>query len=159
MLPTKKPCASSLARTHALFPPLSPNNIMTVRIGLHAQNVLGTKLLPCSLAPLTGYYRTGCCDTGADDTGVHTVCVVLTLDFLAFSRSRGNDLTTPMPQFNFPGLKPGDRWCLCASRWKEALDAGCAPKVILERTHKETLRFVSLEDLKRHALGDHPAAA
>jgi hypothetical protein len=78
--------------------------------------------------------------------------VLLTLDFLAFSRSRGNDLSTPMPQFNFPGLKPGDRWCLCASRWKEALDEGCAPKVVLESTHKETLRFVSLDDLKRHAV-------
>jgi uncharacterized protein (DUF2237 family) len=159
MSPRKKPVFRLLHKPKQLRPSLSPNTTMTVRIGLHAQNVLGTKLLPCSLAPLTGYYRTGCCDTGADDTGVHTVCVVLTLDFLAFSRSRGNDLTTPMPQFNFPGLKPGDRWCLCASRWKEALDAGCAPKVILESTHKETLRFVTLEELKRHALGDHPTAA
>ncbi|MCS6808973.1 MAG: DUF2237 domain-containing protein [Bacteroidota bacterium] len=125
---------------------------MTIRIGYHAQNVLGTKLEPCSLAPLTGYYRTGCCDTGAEDTGLHTVCAVMTLEFLAFTRSRGNDLSTPMPQFNFPGLKPGDRWCLCVLRWKEALDVGCAPKVILESTHKDALRFVSLEDLKRHAV-------
>ena len=126
---------------------------MTVRIGLHAQNVLGTKLLPCSLAPITGYYRTGCCDTGADDTGVHSVCVVLTLDFLAFSRSRGNDLSTPMPQFNFPGLKPGDRWCLCATRWVQALEAGKAPPVVLEATHEKSLEFVPIETLQSFALG------
>ena len=123
---------------------------MTVRIGLHAQNVLGTKLLPCSLAPITGYYRTGCCDTGADDTGVHSVCVVLTLDFLAFSRSRGNDLSTPMSQFNFPGLKPGQRWCVCASRWKEALDAGHACAVILEATSEAALKYVSRSILEEY---------
>ncbi len=157
-LRTKIGVGSSLGETQTTSSPrLFQKGFMTVRIGLHAQNVLGTKLLPCSLAPLTGFYRTGCCDTGADDVGAHTVCVALTLDFLAFSRSRGNDLSTPMPQYNFPGLKPGDRWCLCASRWKEALDAGCAPKVILESTHKETLRYVSLDDLKRHALETNEA--
>jgi uncharacterized protein len=125
---------------------------MSIRIGLHAQNVLGKPLKPCSLAPLTGYYRTGCCDTGADDRGVHVVCAEMTFEFLVFSRSRGNDLSTPVPQFGFPGLKPGDRWCLCAGRWKEALDAGCAPRVFLESTHLEALRSVSLDDLKRHAV-------
>jgi uncharacterized protein len=128
---------------------------MSIRIGLHSKNVLGSKLQPCSLAPLTGYYRTGCCDTGADDTGVHTVCVELTTEFLAFSKSRGNDLSTPMPQYNFPGLKAGDRWCLCAARWKEALDAGCAPRVFLESTHYETLRIASLQDLQRHEASQH----
>jgi uncharacterized protein len=125
---------------------------MSIRVGLHAQNVLGTSLKPCSLAPLTGYYRTGCCDTGTDDRGVHVICAEMTFEFLVFSRSRGNDLSTPVPQHNFPGLKPGDRWCLCADRWKEALQANVAPGVFLESTHIEALRYVSLDDLKRHAV-------
>jgi uncharacterized protein (DUF2237 family) len=118
----------------------------------HARNVLGDKLIPCSEKPVTGFYRDGCCNTGPDDLGVHTVCAVMTADFLAFSKSRGNDLSTPMPEFGFPGLKAGDRWCLCAARWKEALDAGKAPRVVLGATHEATLEFVSLEDLKRYAI-------
>lgn len=114
-------------------------------------NVLGGVLEPCSTRPVTGFYRDGCCNTGAEDIGLHTVCVVLTAEFLAFSRSRGNDLSTPMPQYGFPGLKPGERWCLCASRWKEAFDAGVAPQVVLEATHAATLHVVSLAALKQHA--------
>ncbi len=114
-------------------------------------NVLGGVLEPCSTRPLTGFYRDGCCNTGAEDAGLHTVCVVLTADFLLFSKSRGNDLSTPMPQYGFPGLKPGERWCLCASRWKEAFDADVAPQVVLEATHAATLHVVSLADLKQHA--------
>jgi uncharacterized protein len=117
-----------------------------------AKNVLGTSLVPCSMTPLTGYYRNGCCDTGPGDFGVHTVCVQVTAQFLAFSRDRGNDLITPVPEYRFPGLKPGDRWCLCASRWKEAYDAGMAPPVILESTHMATLEFASLEEMQQHVL-------
>ena len=117
-----------------------------------AKNVLGDDLLPCSLDPLTGYYRDGCCNTGGDDSGVHTVCAVMTAEFLEFSRAMGNDLSTPMPQYGFAGLKPGDQWCLCASRWAEAFEADAAPKVVLEATHFSTLDFVSLRDLQRHAI-------
>ena len=101
---------------------------------------------------MTGYFRNGCCDTSADDVGSHTVCVVMTEDFLKFSKSRGNDLSTPMPNFGFEGLKPGDRWCLCAPRWQEALEAGFAPKVVLRASHFEALNYCSLDDLKRHAI-------
>lgn len=118
-------------------------------------NVLGGVLEPCSTRPVTGFYRDGCCNTGAEDIGLHTVCVVLTAEFLLFSKSRGNDLSTPMPQYGFPGLKPGDRWCLCASRWKEAFDANVAPQVVLEATHAVTLHVVSLADLKQHAFRPH----
>ena len=118
-------------------------------------NVLGGVLEPCSTRPVTGFYRDGCCNTGAEDVGLHTVCVVLTAEFLLFSKSRGNDLSTPMPQYGFPGLKPGDRWCLCASRWKEAFDANAAPQVVLEATHAVTLHVVPLADLKRHAFRPH----
>ena len=118
-------------------------------------NVLGGVLEPCSTRPVTGFYRDGCCNTGAEDIGLHTVCVVLTAEFLVFSKSRGNDLSTPMPQYGFPGLKPGDHWCLCASRWKEALDADVAPQVVLEATHAVTLHVVPLADLKRHAFRPH----
>jgi uncharacterized protein (DUF2237 family) len=123
-----------------------------------AKNVLGTPLRTCSTDPLTGFFRTGCCDTGADDLGVHVVCAEMTADFLAYSAGRGNDLSTPNPWFGFPGLRPGDRWCLCASRWKEALEAGVAPPVVLEATHMAALEFGDLDDLKRHAL-DLPAGA
>ncbi|MAT82623.1 MAG: hypothetical protein CMJ29_13385 [Phycisphaerae bacterium] len=116
------------------------------------RNVLGGPLTPCSMEPLTGFYRTGCCDTGPEDQGSHTVCVTVTEAFLAFSQSAGNDLSTPMPQWGFPGLKPGDRWCLCAPRWQEALEAGMAPPVVLEATHEAALEYVSLEDLTSHAL-------
>ena len=116
------------------------------------RNILGEPLLPCSLEPLTGFYRSGCCETGPDDLGSHTVCVVVTDEFLAFSRSVGNDLSTPMPQYGFPGLKDGDRWCLCAPRWQEALLNGCAPKVVLGSTHEGALRHCQLEDLESHAI-------
>ena len=118
-------------------------------------NVLGGVLEPCSTRPVTGFYRDGCCNTGAEDIGLHTVCVVLTAEFLLFSKSRGNDLSTPMPQYGFPGLQSGDRWCLCASRWKEAFDADVAPRVVLEATHAVTLHVVSLADLKQHAFRPH----
>jgi uncharacterized protein (DUF2237 family) len=117
-----------------------------------ARNVLGGELALCSKKPLTGFLRTGCCETGPEDFGVHTVCVRVTAEFLEFSRRAGNDLSTPMPEYEFPGLKPGDKWCLCAARWGEAFDAGCAPLVDLAATHEATLGIVRLEDLKRHAL-------
>ncbi|WP_091735521.1 DUF2237 family protein [Phenylobacterium immobile] len=113
-----------------------------------AKNVLGTDLVPCGVDPITGFYRNGCCETGPDDTGLHTVCAVMTSEFLEFSKAAGNDLSTPMPDHGFDGLKPGDRWCLCAPRWKEALDAGAAPKLVLEATHEETLAIVTLGVLK-----------
>jgi uncharacterized protein (DUF2237 family) len=117
-----------------------------------ARNVLGEALAPCGEEPLTGFYRDGCCRTGPDDPGRHVVCARMTAEFLAFTRSRGNDLTRPAPAAGFPGLKPGDRWCLCADRWQEALEAGVAPKVVLRATHEAALERVALEDLKRHAL-------
>ncbi len=117
-----------------------------------AQPVLGTNLEDCSREPLTGFYRNGCCDTGSDDYGVHTVCALMTAEFLEFSKQAGNDLSTPMPEYGFSGLKPGDCWCLCASRWAEALAAGAAPQVVLEATHAATLEFVSLSDLKPFAV-------
>lgn len=125
---------------------------MTTRYDAGARNVLGGELAPCSLDPVTGFFRNGCCETGAHDVGMHTVCAVMTEDFLTFSRLVGNDLSTPMPEYGFAGLKPGDRWCLCAPRWKEALDAGAAPQVVLEATHEETLAIVTLGVLKDHAV-------
>ena len=116
------------------------------------KNVLGGELESCCTNPMTGFYRDGFCKTGIDDVGSHTVCVEATDEFLEFSKSRGNDLSTPRPEFNFPGIKDGDKWCLCATRWREALDAGVAPKVILEACHEASLRYVSLEDLKNHSL-------
>ncbi|MGH6957640.1 MAG: DUF2237 family protein [Caulobacteraceae bacterium] len=116
-----------------------------------ARNVLGGELQPCSGRPRTGFYRNGCCETGAEDVGMHTVCAVMTAEFLAFSQAAGNDLTTPQPLYGFPGLRPGDRWCVCAPRWKEALDAGVAPPVVLEATHEETLAIAPLGVLKDHA--------
>ena len=115
-------------------------------------NVLGTALVPCSYDPLTGYYRDGCCNTAEDDTGSHVVCVKVTAEFLAYSASRGNDLSRPRPEYRFRGLKPGDRWCLCALRWREALVAGMAPPVVLESTHERALDFVSLQALQARAL-------
>ena len=125
---------------------------VTTRYDEDARNVLGGELLPCSLDPITGFYRNGCCETGPHDLGLHTVCAVMTEAFLAFSKAAGNDLSTPRPEFDFPGLKPGDRWCLCAPRWKEALDAGMAPLLVLECTHEETLAIVPLGVLKDHAV-------
>ena len=116
------------------------------------RNVFGEPIEVCSLNPSTGFYRTGCCETGPEDVGVHTVCVEVTREFLAFSKARGNDLSTPRPEYGFPGLSAGDRWCLCAARWQEALDAGFAPRVVLAATHEATLEIARLEDLKRHAL-------
>ena len=115
-----------------------------------AKNVLGEDLQPCSTDPMTGFYRDGCCNTGAGDGGVHTVCAEMTAEFLEFSKLRGNDLSTPVPAYEFPGLKPGDRWCLCAPRWREAYDAGMAPKVILESCHISTLEFATLEELREY---------
>ena len=124
---------------------------LPIRYDADARNVLGAELVPCSLDPLTGFYRNGCCETGPHDVGLHTVCAVMTAEFLAFSRRAGNDLSTPRPDLGFVGLKPGDRWCLCAPRWKEALDAGAAPQVILQSTHEETLAIVPLGVLKDYA--------
>lgn len=115
-------------------------------------NVLGEPLESCSLDPLTGFYRTGCCEVGGDDVGVHAVCAVMTTEFLEFSRSVGNDLSTPHPAHGFDGLVDGDQWCLCAPRWQEALEAGCAPRVRLAATHMAALEFCSLADLRDHAI-------
>lgn len=117
-----------------------------------AVNVLGLPLAPCSLDPVTGFFRDGCCHTGPRDLGLHVVCARMTKDFLTFSRSRGNDLMTPMPEHDFPGLKPGDQWCLCAARWREALVAGVAPPIVIAATHEAALKVVSLDDLKAHAI-------
>ena len=124
---------------------------MTTRYDEGARNVLGGELASCSTEPVTGFYRNGCCETGPHDVGMHTVCAVMTAEFLAFSKAMGNDLSTPRPEFAFPGLKPGDRWCLCAPRWKEALDAGMAPQLVLEACHEETLAIVPLGVLKDYA--------
>jgi len=116
------------------------------------RNVLGDPLIPCSTDPMTGFYRDGCCRSGADDQGVHSVCCVMTDEFLAFSRSVGNDLSTPRPQWGFPGLKAGDRWCLCAARWRQADEAGMAPLVVLAATHVRTLEICDLDRLREHAI-------
>jgi uncharacterized protein (DUF2237 family) len=118
---------------------------------LPARNVLGTDLEPCSLDPLTGFFRDGCCDTDEHDRGLHVVCARMTAEFLEFSRSRGNDLVTPRLESNFPGLKPGDQWCLCALRWKEAFDAGVAPLVVLQATHERALDIATLDELRSRA--------
>lgn len=115
-----------------------------------ARNVLGKPLEPCSMDPRTGFFRDGCCHTGREDVGLHLVCAVMTEEFLAFSRQRGNDLSTPAPHLGFPGLVPGNRWCLCVGRWKEAVEAGKAPPVVLEATHVSALEFVDLEQLEAH---------
>lgn len=117
-----------------------------------ARNVLGGLLESCSIAPMTGFFRDGCCNTGPEDLGSHTVCAVMTAEFLAFSRVQGNDLSTPRPEFGFAGLKPGDRWCLCAPRWEEAFEAGSAPRVALRATHEEAMAFCDLADLKQYAV-------
>lgn len=117
-----------------------------------ARNVLGGKLEICCTSPMTGYYRDGKCNTGGGDFGAHVVCAQVTDEFLRFTQLKGNDLSTPVPAFDFPGLKPGDRWCLCAARWKEALDAGFAPPVVLSATHASALEYVSLEELKQNAV-------
>ncbi|PWN06652.1 DUF2237 family protein [Rhodohalobacter mucosus] len=116
-----------------------------------AKNVFGEEIIVCSENPLTGFYRNGCCDSGPEDRGNHMVCAVMTEEFLEFSKLMGNDLSTPLPQYNFPGLSPGDRWCLCVMRWKEAFDAGKAPQVVLEATNEQALDFVTMDDLLKHA--------
>ena len=116
------------------------------------KNVLGGPLQACSEAPLTGFYRDGCCTTGDDDIGAHVTCAIMTAEFLAFSKSRGNDLSTPHPELGFPGLSPGDRWCLCAARWVEALRAGAAPRIVLAATHEIMLEYVPLDKLKPYAI-------
>ena len=122
-----------------------------------AKNVLGGSLSICSTAPMTGFYRDGCCTTGPTDVGVHVVCAQVTDAFLSYTRAQGNDLSTPMPLYNFPGLKAGDRWCLCASRWKEAVEDGIAPPVVLASTHEAALKYVSLDLLKQYALDTEAA--
>lgn len=118
------------------------------------RNVLGGELVPCSLEPLTGYYRTGCCENHGDDPGLHVVCCRVTEEFLAFEAANGNDLSTPAPAHGFAGLVPGDQWCVCATRWAEALAAGAACPVVLESTHVSALEFVGLDDLRTHAVRD-----
>ena len=116
-----------------------------------AKNVLGTPLKSCSMEPITGFYRDGCCNTGMDDMGLHTICTKVTAEFLAYSKSAGNDLSTPNPSFGFPGLRPGDQWCVCVTRWKQAYEDGVIAPVYLEGSHMSVLEFVDLEVLKKHA--------
>lgn len=116
-----------------------------------AKNVLGRPLELCCTSPMTGFYRDGKCNTGGGDFGAHVVCAQVTEEFLAFTKAQGNDLSTPVPMFDFPGLKPGDRWCLCASRWREALDAGVAPPIVLASTHASALEYMTLDEMKQHA--------
>ena len=118
----------------------------------NAKNVLGEILETCSTSPMTGFFRNGCCETGTQDVGTHVVCAQVTETFLTYTKAEGNDLSTPMPMYEFPGLKPGDRWCLCVSRWKEALDAGVAPPIVLSATHEAALKVVALEVLQEHAI-------
>ncbi|MEM7110749.1 MAG: DUF2237 domain-containing protein [Bacteroidota bacterium] len=121
-------------------------------------NVFGEQLITCGTQPLTGFYRDGCCNTGPTDTGTHTVCAVMTAAFLNFTKKQGNDLSTPVPYYQFPGLKPGDKWCLCVKRWKEALDSGVAPKVVLEATYEKALDVVTMEQLVEHAIDNSSKA-
>ena len=121
---------------------------------MQQRNVLGDELVACSMHPVTGYYRTGCCENRGDDPGMHVVCCRVTEEFLEFSKTAGNDLSTPMPQYGFPGLRPGDQWCVCAARWAEALQAGVACPVVLDATHVSALEFVNLDDLRAHAHAD-----
>jgi len=118
------------------------------------KNVLGTELQSCSTDPMTGFFRDGCCNTGPTDHGRHTVCIVASEEFLEFSKAAGNDLSTPRPEYRFPGVQPGDQWCLCVDRWQEAFEAGMAPQVYLEATHENALDVVALDDLRRHAVTD-----
>jgi uncharacterized protein len=135
-------------------PRLKPGAPYDVSVNAEGRNVLGGPLEPCGVDPVTGFWRDGSCRTGGQDVGVHAVCAVMTEEFLEFSASVGNDLSTPQPEFGFAGLEPGDRWCLCAGRWQEALEAGVAPPVVLEATHALALEFSSLDDLQAHASVD-----
>ena len=132
--------------------PIPPSAFPLSAMPAQAKNVLGQTMQSCSTDPMTGFYRDGCCRTGPDDLGLHLVCMVATDEFLEFSKARGNDLSTPQPQYRFPGLVEGDRWCLCVERWKEALEAGMAPQIVLAATHISSLEFVDLEDLQAHAV-------
>lgn len=143
---TADACAASPAPTCAMPPPNAPD-------GRGDRNVLGAPIAPCGTAPRTGWRRTGRCDTGPDDTGVHVVCATLTDDFLRFTVAQGNDLVTPHPEAGFPGLRAGDRWCLCASRWVEAERANVAPPVVLDATHEAALRFTSIDRLRASSAG------
>ena len=138
-----------VAKDSRLQPALANDESTTMAM---PKNVLGEELETCCTDPMTGFYRDGCCRTGPDDMGLHLVCIQATEEFLEFSKERGNDLSTPNPMYQFPGLAEGDRWCLCVERWKEALDAGMAPAVVLAATHISTLEFVDLEDLRAHAV-------
>lgn len=133
-----------------MVPPRNPCISVIMAKSNMPKNVLGGELQTCCTDPITGFYRDGCCRTGPDDHGLHLVCAEMTDEFLRFSYARGNDLITPVPQFLFPGLTSGDRWCLCVQRWKEALEAGVAPPVVLEATHVSSLEYVGLEDLQAH---------
>jgi len=146
----------SLLMSYFIIPKLGisarlANDVLTMENAkVNQSNVLGQPMIPCSMEPLTGFYRNGHCCTGPGDVGLHTVCAVMTESFLEFSRMRGNDLSTPIPAYQFPGLKEGDKWCLCVQRWAEAFQAGMAPKVVLEASHISVLEYVDLEDLKEH---------
>lgn len=121
-----------------------------------ARNVLGGELVVCSKDPVTGFFRDGCCNTNGDDGGMHAICAVMTEEFLIFSKEQGNDLSTPRPEYHFPGLRPGNQWCLCLLRWKDALDAGAAPPVVLEATHASVVEFVDLDTLREYSVGEKP---
>lgn len=123
---------------------------------MESKNIFGEPLIACGTDPMTGFYRDGCCNTGPMDAGTHTVCAIMTEDFLAFTKAKGNDLSTPVPQYQFPGLRPGDKWCLCVNRWKEALAAGVAPPIIPEATHEMSLEFVTMDQLIQHAFKSQP---
>lgn len=126
--------------------------MMTIKEESRQRNVLGTPLQLCCKTPVTGFYRTGFCETGPQDAGAHLICTIVTNAFLEFSKKQGNDLTSPLPQYGFKGLKEGDKWCLCASRWTEALENGCAPFIVLESTHEDMLQYANLEILKKYAV-------
>jgi uncharacterized protein len=145
-------CGLSLDREQSYLCRILENPMSRRHSDPQARNVLGTSLKTCSLDPLTGWYRDGCCDTEGLDQGMHVICALMTADFLTHQRQIGNDLSTPRPEYGFPGLKPGDKWCVCLSRWKQALDAGVAPKIDLEATHEEALMVVPLETLRQYAL-------
>ena len=131
---------------------MDQDTFKTIRIMITVKNILGTELQSCCFDPLTGYFRDGFCRTREDDYGTHVVCARMTEEFLVYTKAKGNDLSTPMPQYSFPGLKPGDQWCLCVTRWKEAMLAGVAPPVVLESTHEKALETVTLEELKAYQL-------
>jgi uncharacterized protein (DUF2237 family) len=146
-------CAQTNENDSTVCEPVNPTIMELQDNGRYTpKNVLGGDLEVCCTSPMTGFYRDGRCETGPQDRGIHVVCAIVTKEFLEYSKSRGNDLMTPNPYYSFPGLKPGDGWCLCASRWKEAYDAGVAPKVKLDATHEAALRIVSLDILKEHAI-------